>query len=95
VAEALGTGPGGFFEPGRLQFGEDLHASDLYQAVMALDGVDNVCLNRFKRLGDRYADMTDLGRIVLQGLEVAICDNDAARPDRGYFRLTFEGGRKG
>src|SRR5262249_38962351 len=27
--EALGTGPAGFFRPGRLRFGEDLHASAL------------------------------------------------------------------
>lgn len=95
VEKALGTGPGGFFEPGRLRFGEDLHAGDLYQTIMDLDGVDNVCLNRFKRLGDRYPDQSDLGRIVLSGLEVAICDNNPAKPERGYFHLSLRGGRKG
>ncbi|MDD5389867.1 MAG: hypothetical protein PHD37_11005 [Gallionellaceae bacterium] len=95
VDRVLGTGPGGFFEPGRLRFGEDLWASDLYQALMALDGVDNVCLNRFKRLGDRFPDQSASGRIVLEGLEVAICDNDQARPERGYFSLLLHGGRKG
>ena len=95
VERTLGTGPGGFFEPGRLRFGEDLLASDLYQALMALDGVDNVCLNRFKRLGDRFFDQTATGRIVLEGLEVAICDNDQARPERGYYTLALHGGRKG
>lgn len=95
VERALGRGPGGFFEPGRLRFGEDLWASDLYQALMALDGVNNVCLNRFKRLGDRFPDEAASGRIALEGLEVAICDNDPARPDRGYFSLILHGGRKG
>ncbi len=95
VERALGTGPGGFFEPGRLRFGEDLWASDLYQVLMALDGVENVCLNRFKRLGDRFADESASGRIALEGLEVAVCDNDPARPDRGYFSLLLRGGRKG
>ncbi|MCB1128157.1 MAG: hypothetical protein KDM81_16810, partial [Verrucomicrobiae bacterium] len=84
IERALGTGPGGFFEPGRLRFGEDLLASDIYQALMALEGVENVCLNRFKRLGDRYTDQAASGRIVLEGLEVAVCDNDPAGPDRGY-----------
>jgi len=95
VDRALGTGPGGFFEPGRLRFGEDLWASDLYQALMVLDGVDNVCLNRFKRLGDRFPDQAASGRIILEGLEVAICDNDQAHPERGYFSLLLHGGRKG
>lgn len=95
VEQALGTGPGGFFAPGRLAFGEDLHAGDLFQMLMALDGVDNVCLNRFKRIGDRYPDQSDLGHITLSGLEVAICDNDPKRLDRGYFKLKLNGGRKG
>jgi hypothetical protein len=95
VERALGTGPGGFFAPGRLRFGEDLWASDLYQLLMGLSGIDNICLNRFKRLGDRFQDETASGRIVLEGLEVAICDNDPARPERGYYRLMLHGGRKG
>lgn len=95
VERALGTGPGGFFAPGRLRFGEDLWASDLYQLLMGLSGIDNICLNRFKRLGDRFQDETASGRIALEGLEVAICDNDPARPERGYYRLLLHGGRKG
>jgi hypothetical protein len=95
VARVLGTDPGGFFAPGRLRFGEDLWASDLFQVLMALDGVDNVCLNRFKRLGDRFPDQSASGRIALEGLEVAICDNDPARPQRGYYTLALHGGRKG
>jgi hypothetical protein len=95
IDRALGIGPGGFFEPGRLRFGEDLWASDLYQVLMALDGIDNVCLNRFKRLGDRFADQAASGRILLEGLEVAVCDNDPAHPERGYITLMLRGGRKG
>jgi hypothetical protein len=95
VDRALGTGPGGFFEPGRLRFGEDLLASDVYQVLMALDGVENVCLNRFKRLGDRFPDQAASGRIVLEGLEIAVCDNDQAHPERGYYTLMLRGGRKG
>ena len=95
VEEALGRGSGGFFEPGRLAFGEDLHTSDVIQWVMAVDGVESVCLNRFKRLGSGFPNETAGGRIVLEGLELAICDNDPARPERGYFRLTLHGGLNG
>ena len=95
VERALGTGPGGFFAPGRLRFGEDLWASDLYQVLMALDGVQNVCINRFKRLGDRYPDESASGRIALEGLEIAVCDNLPNRPQRGFYTLRLNGGRKG
>jgi len=95
VNQALATGPGGFFEPGRLAFGEDLHAGDLIQALMALDGVESVCLNRFKRLGSQFDDETASGVIELEGLELAVCDNDPAEPERGYYRLSLHGGLKG
>ncbi len=95
IEQTLGRGPNGFFQPGRLRFGEDLHAADIVQALMALDGVENVCINRFKRLGRQFPDQSALGRIVLTGLEIAVCDNDPAQPKRGYFRLNLHGGRPG
>ncbi len=95
VEQVLGTGPGGFFAPGRLQFGEDVFAGDLFEAVMALDGVENVCLERFKRMGRRFPDRTGAGRIELEGLEVAVCENDPARPERGHLSLRLRGGRVG
>jgi hypothetical protein len=97
VNQALATGPGGFFEPGRLAFEEDLHAGDLIQALMALDGVESVCLNRFKRLGSQFDDQafSDTPTIELEGLELAVCDNDPANPERGYYRATLHGGLKG
>lgn len=95
VQDALGTGPGGFFEPGRLGFGDDLFAGDIFQVVMSLDGVKNVCLNRFKRFGDHYPDQADTGQIVLEELEIAVCNNDPANPERGFYNLSLHGGRKG
>jgi hypothetical protein len=95
VQQALGTEAGGFFEPGRLRFGEDLHESDLIQALTALEGVEEVCLNRFKRLGRRFPDERAWGRIPFDGVEIASCDNDPAHPENGYYRLTLHGGRPG
>lgn len=95
LGDVLGTGSEGFFRPGRLRFGEDLHASDLIAAAMALDGVESVCLNRFRRLGSQFADQVSSGKIVLSGIEVAICDNNRTDPSRGYYRLTLHGGQKG
>jgi hypothetical protein len=95
VEQAMGTSPGGFFEPGRLDFGEDVYAGDIFQTLMSLDGVENVCLNRFKRFGDQYPDQVNTGIIPLQGLEIAVCDNNPVFPERGFFYLKFSGGRKG
>lgn len=95
VAHALGTRPGGFFERGRLAFGEDLYASDLFQALLRIEGVSNVCLRRFKRVGPQFEDRADKGFIELAGLEIAVCDNDPSDTSRGYWRLTLSGGRRG
>ncbi len=95
VEAVLGTESDGFFAPGRLRFGEDLHASDLFQVLMNLDGVENVCLNRFKKVGNQFTDQSLSGIIRLDGLEIAVCDNDPANPRRGFYHLTLHGGRKG
>ncbi|MGP0628515.1 hypothetical protein ACTRW9_02285 [Nitrospina sp. 32_T5] len=95
VEQVLGRGPQGFFRPGRLSFGEDLHASDVVQAVMKVEGVENVCLNRFKRVGGGFPDQSTSGHIILSGLQIAVCDNDAAHPERGYYTMKLYGGRKG
>ena len=95
IEQALSTDPGGFFEPGRLRFGEDLYAGDIFETLMGVAGVKNVCLNRFKRMGKRFSDQSDFAQIRLSGLEVAICDNDLANAERGYFSIKLNGGRKG
>lgn len=92
---ALGNGAGGFFEPGRLGFGEDLFASDLIAMLMGLDGVENVCLIRFKRVGDSNPENAETARIRLDGLEIAVCDNDRARLERGYVQIRVNGGARG
>lgn len=95
IAQVLGHGPEGFFRPGNHGFGEDLYASDVIQALMQLDGIEHVCLNRFKRIGSQYADRTEAGFIPLEGLEVALCNNDASDPASGYYRFKLHGGQRG
>jgi hypothetical protein len=55
----------------------------------------DITLDRFKRVGAAHPDRSAEGVIPLRGLEVAVCDNDPARPGRGYFRLDLCGGRRG
>lgn len=95
IQDVLGKGLGGFFAPGKLMFGEDLHSSDIIEVVMSLDGVQAVCLNRFKRVGKRYPDQADAGLIQLDGLEIAVCNSDPQAPELGVLRIVLHGGRKG
>jgi hypothetical protein len=95
IDQALGTGHGGFFAPERIKFGDVLHLSDVVQTLMAVDGVAVASVNRFKRVGQRWPDQVVAGRIVLHGIEFASCDNDHARPERGYYILVLHGGRIG
>ncbi|WP_419813183.1 hypothetical protein [Bacterioplanoides sp.] len=95
IERALSNQAGGFFEPGRFRFGENIRASDLFHLLMQIDGVSNLCLKRFKRVGRQYGNRVEEGYIDLNELEIAICDNDPANLERGYYRLALSGGRKG
>jgi hypothetical protein len=72
-----------------------MYTSDVIEVLMALDGIEHVCLNRFKRIGSQYPDRAEAGFISLDGLEVALCNNEASKPEMGYYRLKLHGGRKG
>lgn len=84
-----------FFAPGGLRFGQDLHESDILKLLTSIDGVDDACLNRFKRVGSQFPDDTVSGLIAIGPTEIAACDNDPAHPDRGYYSLTLHGGQRG
>lgn len=90
---ALGRHSGGFFEPGRLNFGEDIYASDIIAHLMQIDGVNNVCIIRFGRTG--ASSQTVNSRVVLAAMEIAICDNDKTDMSRGYSRIKINGGVAG
>ncbi len=81
----------GFFEPGRLGFGEDLFASDIIEAAMAIEGVEVACLNRFKRVG-AYPDRTAAGVIEIADDEFVLCRNDPTTPENGTYRITVNAG---
>ncbi len=81
----------GFFEPGRLGFGEDLFASDIIEAAMTVEGVEVACLNRFKRVG-AYPDRTADGVIEIAEDEFALCRNDPEKPFDGTYRIVIHAG---
>ena len=95
LSDAFSSEEGGFFEPGRLGFGQDLFASDIIEAAMAVEGVAVACLNRFKRVGSGWPDRLAEGFIPIAEDEFALCLNRRGEPESGYFRLSVNGGEVG
>jgi len=89
------AGPLGFFAPAHFDFGQSVRISDLYAAVLEVEGVQYITAKRFKRLGDRYPDHSKDGVIDVGPLEIARCDNDPANPDHGVIYLQMCGGKEG
>jgi hypothetical protein len=88
---AFSSDEGGFFEIGRLGFGEALFASDIIETAMAVEGVAVACLNRFKRVGV-YPDQRASGVIVIADDEFILCMNDQSKPAQGAIRIIVNGG---
>ena len=95
LADVFSSDDGGFFEPGRLDFGEDLFASDIIEAAMAVNGVAVACLNRFKRVGSSWPDRAAEGFIPVADDEYIRCLNRRGDQANGYFRITVNGGEAG
>ncbi|SHE32000.1 hypothetical protein SAMN05444273_10187 [Litoreibacter ascidiaceicola] len=95
VAEVFTSDQGGFFEPGRLGFGEALYASDIIEAAMQIEGVAVACLNRFRRVGRSFEDRSAEGFIAVDPDTYLLCAGDAHAPERGAFRITVQGGETG
>lgn len=95
VSQAFSTGPDGFFRVGRFGFGEDIYASDIIEAAMAIEGVEVACLNRFKRAGDVHPDQTAEGFIAIAADEVVACRNQRGAPEFGRYGITVQGGETG
>lgn len=92
LAQVFSSDQGGFFEPGRLGFGEALFASDVIEAAMAVEGVAVACLNLFRRVGKGYEDQSADGVIKIDEDEFILCTNDRARPEKGSIRIAVNGG---
>jgi hypothetical protein len=88
----LQDGSLGFFDPDRLTFGSDVHASAIVGLVQAVPGVESVIITTFERRFEGPAGELETGELALGALEIAELD-PAARPARGRLRLDMRGGR--
>lgn len=94
VKRIMNDEPGGFFEPGRLGFGEDVTIGDIMEWVMSVDGVGNVRIDQLKRTGN-WPDLTAGGVVSLKNDEYAVIRNSLGTAPVGTLSLTFSGGIKG
>lgn len=95
VAEAISSrgwyaGRPGFFHPGELHFGQDIHQSQLIRRLMSVRGVERVEVFRFgRRDGPALSETISIG-----ALEIASLTFDPDRPDAADdIELFVEGGR--
>lgn len=87
------TGARGFFHPDSWTFGQPVYLSQLYQAVMRVDGISWVEAQRFQRLGRTANHELEDGVLRTGPLEVVRCDNDRSFANNGQLTILARGGR--
>ena len=97
MIDALGTtilpdGTRAFFNPENFSFGQPLFLSALYQAALAVHGVQSVQVTRLERLGAPSDVALNTGDFTVGRFEVVRCDSDPNFPDRGRITLEMVGG---
>ena len=95
LAQVFSADQGGFFETGRLDFGQALYASDVIEAAMGVEGVAVACLNLFRRVGNGFEDQSGDGVITIGPDEFIECRSERARPENGALRIVVNGGEAG
>jgi predicted phage baseplate assembly protein len=89
----LPDGRRGVFHPDNFTFAQPVLLSPLYAAAQAVPGVASVHVTTFQRQGQPSLEALQTGRLVIDRLEIARCDNDPNFPEHGVFRLDLGGGK--
>jgi hypothetical protein len=82
-----------FFHPDNFSFGQPLYLSQLYAAVVAVEGVDSASVTQFQRWGKLANHELQQGYIPMDRLEILRLDNDPNFPENGVLRLNMGGGK--
>lgn len=83
--------PGAVFSAEAHTLGSAVYTSAIVAAVAAVPGVDAVRVTEARRLSDPPGGNDSV--LLMAPDEIAVCDDDAAAPERGRIVLTIEGGR--
>ncbi len=89
----LPDGRRGVFHPDNFTFGKPVYLSPLYAAAQAVPGVASVHITTFQRQGEPDFKALQEGKLKLDRLEIARCDNDPNFPEHGIVHITLGGGK--
>jgi hypothetical protein len=88
----LPDGRQGFFHPDRFTFGQPVYLSQLYQAALAVPGVDSLTIDTFKRFRHLPNQEKEQGVLKTKRLEIVQLDNDPNFPEHGKLDIRMQGG---
>jgi len=83
----------GLLNPENFTFGETIYTSPFVAAAQGVEGVSSATVTAFQRMDDPSIDGAAQGYLTMGRLELARCDNDPNRLDRGIFVLHMDGGK--
>lgn len=89
----LPDGSLGLFHPDNFSFGQPVYLSRVISAAQAVDGVESVRADSFRRLGDKTFLSLQDGVIEIGSLEIAQLANSPNFPERGKLALVAGGGK--
>jgi hypothetical protein len=89
----LPGGQRGFFHPDNQTFGQGVYLSKLIAAAQAVEGVENVTVDKLQRRFEAAAGEKENGLLPLGAMEVAQLDSDPDFPEHGLLTLVMKGGR--
>ena len=94
--QILPGGKQGFFHPDQFSFGDDLHVSQLFSAIMAVPGVNSATITRLARLHAAQPEAetaTNLanGALQLAPDQILRLDNDRNFPQNGTLTILPKG----
>ena len=93
ISGNLCDGTPGVLSPAHFTFGQTIYTSPLVAAAQGVDGVTSAQVTVFQRMDDPSTDGAQSGLLTMGRLELARCDNDPNRLDRGVFVLHMDGGK--
>ena len=91
-SQTLPDGRRGFFHPDNFTFGQPLYLSRIYQAALAVDGVESVEVQKFQRWGKTPQGELADEVLAVGPFEVVRLDNDPNFPENGKIEFVMAGG---
>ena len=87
------NGRRGILNPDNFTFGQTIYTSPFVAAAQSVEGVTSATMTVFQRLDNPSVNGVALGYLTMGRLEIARCDNDPTRLDRGILVLHMDGGK--